>query len=254
MQCHKSTSNQFTKEDTVSLCAHTICKSLSWLQISALDWHYQVNRQRTSSVALQVSCQVNIPHTFSRGDRDAAIEKMILFSLLRHTKSAASKLFVRTSGMYAAAQMISSSQTLSLLFLSNSIMGNGSCAGLWARKRQTGNLNHALAKEQENWFPLLPLTLSTKQCKSTKFSNSSGWRTREKPRKKIKTESVSSTDGKVSVYKRQRKCTLTWMNSSTLTTRSSHPLKHITCSTTNLLSQIALTHNQPVTVTTKTAR
>lgn len=65
--------------------------------------------------------------------------------------------------------------------------------------------------------------------------------------KKMKTESVSSLDGKVSIYKRQRKSTLMCMNSSILTTPTSHPRKHITCN-------IALTHNQPVTVTTMTTR
>lgn len=39
-----------------------------------------------------------------------------------------------------------------------------------------------LAKEQEKLLPLLPLTLSTKQCESTEFSNSSGC-AKENPRK-----------------------------------------------------------------------
>lgn len=39
-----------------------------------------------------------------------------------------------------------------------------------------------LAKEQEKLLPLLPLTLSTKQCESTELGNSSGC-AKENPRK-----------------------------------------------------------------------
>jgi len=79
-----------------------------------------------------------------------AIEKMILFALLRHTKSAASKLFVRTSGMYAAAQMISSSQNLSLLFLSDSIHGKWILCWTVSEEEGDWEFELCLAKEQEN--------------------------------------------------------------------------------------------------------
>lgn len=91
----------------------------SGCQTFVLVWHHQGNQQSFLS-SLKVSCQVSILHAFYR---DAAIENVILFSLLGHTKSAASKLFVSAFGMYAAAQMISSSQNLSLLFLSDRIHG-----------------------------------------------------------------------------------------------------------------------------------
>lgn len=50
-------------------------------QILALDWHHQGYWQTSSSVALQVSCQVNIPHTFSRGETEMQLSK-IWFSFL----------------------------------------------------------------------------------------------------------------------------------------------------------------------------
>lgn len=65
-----------------------------------------------------------------------------------------------------------------------------------------------LAKEQENGWPLLPVTLNTKQCESTEFSNSSGCCVREATVKKKDAEIVSSLDGEVSIYKWRRKCAL----------------------------------------------
>lgn len=58
-----------------------------------------------------------------------------------------------------------------------------------------------LAKEQENGLPLLPLTLNTKQCESTEFSNSSGCCVRENTEKKKEAKFVSSLDDEVSIYK-----------------------------------------------------
>jgi len=128
--------------------------------------------------------------------------------------------------------MISSSQNLSLLFLSDSIHGKWILCWTVSEEEGDWEFELCLAKEQENWLPLLPLTLSTKQCKSTKFSDSSGCHAVEYPRK-MKTESISSIDGKALIYKTQRKCTVMWMNSSTLTTPTSWSRKHIACNTTN---------------------
>lgn len=171
------------------------------------------------------------PHYFQGRDRDVTIEKIIPFSLLGHTKSAASKLFVRTFGMYAAAQMISSSQNLSLLFLSNSIHWKWILCWTVSKEEEDWEFESCITKEQENCLPLLPLTVYAKQCKSTKLSNSSGYHATESARKKMKTESVSSIDGKVSVYKRQWKGTLMLMDSSPLIAPTSHPQKHMTCNT-----------------------
>lgn len=79
---------------------------------------------------------------------------MILISLLRRTTSAASKQFVRTSGLYAAAaQMLSSRQNLSLLFLNDSIHGKWILR--WTVRKEEGSWDFelCLAKEQENWLP-----------------------------------------------------------------------------------------------------
>lgn len=179
---------------------------------------------------------------------------MIPFSLLRHTESAASKLFVRTSGMYAAAQMISSSQNLSLLFLRNSIHWKWILCWTVSEEEGDWEFESCITKEQENCLPLLPLTVYTKQCKSTKLSNSSGYHARENTRRKMKTESVSSIDGKVSVYKRQCKCTLMLMNSLPLTAPTSHPQKHDFQHNKICFPKITLTYNQSATVTRKTTR
>lgn len=91
-----------------------------------------------------------------------------------------------------------------------------------------------LAKEQGSGLPLLPVTLNTKHCESTEFSNSSGSCVRETTVKKIIEGWISFLfDGEVSIYKWQRKCALMWMNSSTLTRPTCHPQKHINCTATN---------------------
>lgn len=129
---------------------------------------------------------------------------MILLSLLGHTTSAASKLLVSAFDMYTAAQMISSSQNLPLLFLSDSIRGKLILCWTVSKEEEDWEFESFLAKEQENGLPLLPVTLNTKQCESTEFSNSSGCRIREttvKKKKKRETEFVSSLGGEVSIYK-----------------------------------------------------
>ena len=61
----------------LSLSVPILLASLSHgCQIFALDWHHQGNWQRASSVSLQVSCQVNIPHTFSRGETEVWLSKI----------------------------------------------------------------------------------------------------------------------------------------------------------------------------------
>lgn len=132
--------------------------------------------------------------------------------------------------------MISSSQNLSLLFLSDSIHGKRILCWTVSKEEEDWEFELFLAKEQENGLPLLSVTLNTKLCESTEFSNSSGCCVREttvKRKKKKEAEFVSSLNGEVSVYKRQRKSALKWMNSSTLTTPTCHPRKHINHNATN---------------------
>lgn len=58
-----NTSNQFTKIPFLSV--PILCTNLSHgCQKFWLDWHHLRNRQRDSSVDLQVSCQVNTSQTF----------------------------------------------------------------------------------------------------------------------------------------------------------------------------------------------
>lgn len=158
----------------------------SGCQIFALNWHHQGNQQSFLS-SLKISWQVNIHHTFHGEQTWIHLSKnVILFSLLRHTKSAVSKLLVSAFGMYTAAQMISSSQDLSLLFLSDSIHGKWILCWTVCKEEEDWEFELFLAKEQENGLLLLPVTLNTKQCKSTEFSNSSGCCVRENTEKKKK--------------------------------------------------------------------
>lgn len=103
--------------------------------------------------------------------------------------------------MYPAAQMISSNQNLSLLFLSNSIHGKWILCWTVSKEEEHWEFESFLAKGQENGLPLLPVTLNTKQCESTEFSNSSGCCVRETTVLKKEAEFVSSLDGDVSIYK-----------------------------------------------------
>lgn len=60
----------------LSLSVPILFASLSHgCQTFTLDWHHPGNGQRASSVALQVSSQVTIPHTFSRGEAEMRLSK-----------------------------------------------------------------------------------------------------------------------------------------------------------------------------------
>lgn len=98
--------------------------------------------------------------------------------------------------------MISSSQNLSLLFLTDSICGKLILCWTVSKEEKDWEFELFLVKEQENGSPLLPVTLNTKQSEGTEFSNSSGCCVRETTvKEKKKAEFVSSLDGEVSIYK-----------------------------------------------------
>lgn len=80
MQCYKSTSNRFTKEDTISLCACIACKSLSCLSI----WLAPSGKLAESLLhgLTGVIPSEYSPHFFWGSHRGVAIEKWFSFLYL----------------------------------------------------------------------------------------------------------------------------------------------------------------------------
>lgn len=90
--------------------------------IFTFAWYHQGNWP----VVWQVSCQVNIPYTSSRGDAEIWISKKWFFFLSSDRQQVLSPNSL--SGLLG-------DKIYWLCFSAIAFMGNGSCAQLWARRR-----------------------------------------------------------------------------------------------------------------------